>query len=142
MVGSMRLFRFSFLFGNFRRELAVSIIDPLWYEVETWISDGPCQMKLIVTAANLIMWRFPRMVSGPYVTHFSHKGNDDVMHCLLLLRAITGRHFKFTPYIENEIAGKPLHSLRASMKYVCNQSSKHEALMNFNGFVIITNLFD
>ena len=79
-------------------------------------------MKLIVAAANLIMRRCPK-VSSTYVTHFSREGNDDVMHCLILLKAITSPHFKFTAYIENEIAGERIHLCPPSTKYVCNKSS-------------------
>lgn len=65
MVDYMQLFPLAyFLLENCGSELPVSI-NPLWYEVETWISNSPCQMKLTGDIVNLIVSLCPRTVFGP-----------------------------------------------------------------------------
>lgn len=55
MADYMQLFPLVyFLLENCGSELPVSI-NPLWYEVETWISNSPCQMKLTGDIVNLIV---------------------------------------------------------------------------------------
>ena len=93
MIGYMQPLWFShFLFEKCGSQVATNI-NPMFYEVETWISDSTCQMKL------KILWLCLGTFSGRLNPHFSCDGSGDIINGFLKLMTITSPHVNFTAYI-------------------------------------------